>query len=114
VQVPRSPQVRCSDLRSPTDFRRLLEAFLVDKALYELQYEVDNRPGWVRIPPSRVASYLARAAAVLPSGMKVTTSGAARERNKISSASVTAPDPLRASEARARTTRAASLRPAPE
>jgi predicted trehalose synthase len=23
---------------------------LIEKALYELRYELDNRPGWVRIP----------------------------------------------------------------
>jgi maltose alpha-D-glucosyltransferase/alpha-amylase len=37
----------------PTDdasFNRLLEAFLLDKALYELRYELNNRPSWVRIP----------------------------------------------------------------
>jgi maltose alpha-D-glucosyltransferase / alpha-amylase len=31
-------------------FRSLLEAFLFDKALYELRYELDNRPAWVGIP----------------------------------------------------------------
>ncbi|MFL5495333.1 MAG: maltose alpha-D-glucosyltransferase [Gemmatimonadales bacterium] len=35
---------------APGDFRRLLEAFLVDRALDELRYELDNRPTWVRIP----------------------------------------------------------------
>ena len=30
--------------------RRLLEAFLLDKALYELDYELNNRPDWVEIP----------------------------------------------------------------
>ncbi len=35
---------------SPAEFRRVLEAFLLDKALYELQYELDNRPAWVRVP----------------------------------------------------------------
>ncbi len=28
----------------------LLKLFLIDKALYELQYELNNRPDWVRIP----------------------------------------------------------------
>jgi maltose alpha-D-glucosyltransferase/alpha-amylase len=28
----------------------LLDAFLVDKAFYELGYELDNRPAWARIP----------------------------------------------------------------
>jgi maltose alpha-D-glucosyltransferase/alpha-amylase len=31
-------------------FERLLRAFAVDKALYEVRYEIDNRPDWVRIP----------------------------------------------------------------
>jgi maltose alpha-D-glucosyltransferase/alpha-amylase len=28
----------------------LLELFVLQKALYELRYEVDNRPDWLRIP----------------------------------------------------------------
>jgi maltose alpha-D-glucosyltransferase/alpha-amylase len=32
------------------DFRKLLDIFLVDKALYEVLYELNARPGWVRIP----------------------------------------------------------------
>jgi maltose alpha-D-glucosyltransferase/alpha-amylase len=31
-------------------FRKLLAIFLMDKALYELSYELNNRPAWVRIP----------------------------------------------------------------
>ncbi len=33
-----------------SDFRALLELFLVDKAFYELLYELNTRPAWVRIP----------------------------------------------------------------
>jgi maltose alpha-D-glucosyltransferase/alpha-amylase len=28
----------------------LLDTFLLEKAIYELGYELNNRPGWVRIP----------------------------------------------------------------
>jgi maltose alpha-D-glucosyltransferase/alpha-amylase len=31
-------------------FRKLLALFLLDKLLYELSYELNNRPAWVRIP----------------------------------------------------------------
>jgi maltose alpha-D-glucosyltransferase / alpha-amylase len=34
----------------PVQRRALLELFLIDKALYEVQYERNNRPDWVRIP----------------------------------------------------------------
>jgi maltose alpha-D-glucosyltransferase/alpha-amylase len=34
----------------PEELERLLEAFLLDKAIYELNYELNNRPAWVRIP----------------------------------------------------------------
>jgi maltose alpha-D-glucosyltransferase/alpha-amylase len=34
----------------PAAFRSLLEAFILDKAFYELVYELNNRPTWVRIP----------------------------------------------------------------
>jgi maltose alpha-D-glucosyltransferase / alpha-amylase len=30
--------------------QRVLSAFTLDKALYELGYELNNRPDWVRIP----------------------------------------------------------------
>jgi maltose alpha-D-glucosyltransferase/alpha-amylase len=31
-------------------FERLLHAFVLEKALYELGYELNNRPDWVRVP----------------------------------------------------------------
>jgi maltose alpha-D-glucosyltransferase/alpha-amylase len=36
--------------RSMEQFAALLDAFLLDKAFYELNYELNNRPDWVRIP----------------------------------------------------------------
>jgi maltose alpha-D-glucosyltransferase/alpha-amylase len=35
---------------SDADFRALLELFELEKALYELRYELNNRPDWVRWP----------------------------------------------------------------
>jgi len=41
---------------SPEDFRQLLQAYVMDKALYELMYELSNRPAWVRIPLEGILS----------------------------------------------------------
>jgi maltose alpha-D-glucosyltransferase/alpha-amylase len=35
---------------SEDGFRKLLAIFLLDKALYELSYELNNRPAWARVP----------------------------------------------------------------
>jgi maltose alpha-D-glucosyltransferase/alpha-amylase len=40
----------------PSEFQSLLQAFVLDKALYELVYELNNRPAWVRIPLSGIVS----------------------------------------------------------
>ena len=42
--------VNPSLLPSPGEAQILLDAYLLEKALYELQYELDNRPSWVWIP----------------------------------------------------------------
>ncbi|MFN8475811.1 MAG: putative maltokinase [Anaerolineae bacterium] len=44
--VGRSPLIPAS----PEELQRLLDAYLLDKALYEMAYELNNRPSWVRIP----------------------------------------------------------------
>ena len=36
----------------------LLRVFVLDKALYELNYELDNRPDWVRIPLRGISDLL--------------------------------------------------------
>jgi maltose alpha-D-glucosyltransferase/alpha-amylase len=36
--------------RDPDDFDALLRGFIVEKALYELAYELNNRPDWAHIP----------------------------------------------------------------
>jgi maltose alpha-D-glucosyltransferase/alpha-amylase len=38
------------------DFRKLLDVYVLDKALYELLYELNNRPAWVRIPLKGILS----------------------------------------------------------
>jgi maltose alpha-D-glucosyltransferase/alpha-amylase len=35
---------------SQEDFDALLSVYMLDKALYELVYELNNRPSWIRIP----------------------------------------------------------------
>jgi predicted trehalose synthase len=40
------------------EFTRLLNAFLLEKALYEVVYELNNRPAWLGIPLRGVAQVL--------------------------------------------------------
>jgi maltose alpha-D-glucosyltransferase/alpha-amylase len=42
----------------PEAFAELLDLFLLEKAFYELVYELNNRPDWVRIPLSGVLALL--------------------------------------------------------
>jgi maltose alpha-D-glucosyltransferase/alpha-amylase len=44
--------------QSDDDFQLVLDAYVLDKALYELGYELNNRPDWVRIPLAGILSLL--------------------------------------------------------
>jgi maltose alpha-D-glucosyltransferase/alpha-amylase len=39
----------------------LLELFVLEKALYELRYEMDNRPDWIGVPLAGLAALAASA-----------------------------------------------------
>lgn len=47
---------------SEEEFRPLLEFYLLEKAVYEMGYELNNRPDWVRIPLQGLHSLLQIAA----------------------------------------------------
>jgi trehalose synthase-fused probable maltokinase len=49
----------CYIPRSRKDLSRLLDFHLLEKAIYELNYELNNRPAWVGIPLRGIASILA-------------------------------------------------------
>jgi maltose alpha-D-glucosyltransferase/alpha-amylase len=42
----------------PAQAQRLLELFVLEKAFYEISYELANRPAWVRIPLEGIRSIL--------------------------------------------------------
>jgi maltose alpha-D-glucosyltransferase/alpha-amylase len=46
--------------QSPEELQVLLDAHLLEKALYEIAYEMNNRPDWVRIPIRGVLELLGR------------------------------------------------------
>ncbi len=45
-------------LPPPAEAQSMLDACLLEKALYELQYELNNRPDWVRIPLAGILALL--------------------------------------------------------
>ncbi len=45
--------------KASAEFQVLLDAFLIEKALYEIQYELNNRPAWLPIPLRGVRQWLA-------------------------------------------------------
>jgi len=50
-------------LPPPADLELLLRAYVLDKALYELAYELNNRPAWVHIPLAGVMQLRSRTTA---------------------------------------------------
>jgi maltose alpha-D-glucosyltransferase / alpha-amylase len=56
-------EARLSDFlpRSDDEIRILLDSFLMEKAVYELGYEMNNRPDWIRIPLKGIEGLLRRA-----------------------------------------------------
>ncbi len=50
----------------PEETGALLKAFLMEKAVYELSYELNNRPDWVEIPLKGLLRAVADGAAVTP------------------------------------------------
>jgi maltose alpha-D-glucosyltransferase / alpha-amylase len=48
---------------NPETFAQLLNLFILEKALYEIRYELANRPSWLRIPVEGIMSLLEHARA---------------------------------------------------
>ncbi len=53
-------QVDSALIPSGSSLERLLAVFELEKAVYELRYELDNRPTWVPIPVAGIARMLER------------------------------------------------------
>ena len=51
-------QAQANLLPPPPETQSMLDACLLEKALYELQYELNNRPNWVRIPLGGILALL--------------------------------------------------------
>ena len=55
----------------PVQIRALLDAFCLEKALYELIYELNNRPAWVRIPLRGILRLLKESSGGGPESCKI-------------------------------------------
>ena len=49
-----------ADTRSGPAARALLDLFLIEKAAYEIAYEVSNRPTWIGVPVAGLARLATR------------------------------------------------------
>ena len=45
--------------QDPADFEKLLQIYLIEKAVYEVGYELNNRPDWIAIPVHGILQVLA-------------------------------------------------------
>ncbi|MGH7508138.1 MAG: maltose alpha-D-glucosyltransferase [Gemmatimonadales bacterium] len=54
--------------RSQDEFHAMLDFYLLDKAVYELRYELNNRPDWVGIPLAGILERFEAEPAARPSG----------------------------------------------
>jgi maltose alpha-D-glucosyltransferase/alpha-amylase len=52
--------------RIPDELWTLLDAYLLEKAIYEVSYELTYRPTWVRIPLTGILDLLASRQALVP------------------------------------------------
>jgi maltose alpha-D-glucosyltransferase/alpha-amylase len=52
--------VRSSDLlpQTHTELGALLDAYLFEKAIYEVGYELNNRPNWLKIPLQGILQHM--------------------------------------------------------
>ena len=51
-------RLRKQDKTERQEHEALLDLYLLDKALYELNYELNNRPDWLRIPTRGIEELL--------------------------------------------------------
>jgi len=56
-----------------SDVEKLIDLFLWEKVLYELNYELNSRPDWVRIPLEGILSLLPASSPATPEGSPVVT-----------------------------------------
>jgi maltose alpha-D-glucosyltransferase/alpha-amylase len=52
--------------KDAAQLRTLLRAYLLEKALYELRYELNNRPDWVTIPLDGIMQFCGRSNETVP------------------------------------------------
>ena len=54
-----SSTAACTGREQRDDVLAVLDLFEIDKALYELRYEIDNRPDWIGVPLAGLAALAA-------------------------------------------------------